>query len=86
MGKAIERMFLPLMRLQAPEIVDVSMPAEGIFHNLMLVSIRKSYAGQARKVMNAIWGMGQASFTKMHRRLWTTMSTCRTIRGQPGGR
>ena len=64
MGKAIERMFLPLMRLQAPEIVDISMPAEGIFHNLMLVSIRKSYPGQARKVMNAIWGMGQASFTK----------------------
>ena len=64
MGKAIERIFLPLMKLQAPEIVDVSMPAEGIFHNLMLVSIRKSYAGQARKVMNAIWGLGQASFTK----------------------
>ncbi len=64
MGKAIERMFLPLMKLQAPEIVDVSMPAEGIFHNLMLVSIRKSYPGQARKVMNAIWGLGQASSTK----------------------
>ena len=64
MGKAIERMFLPLMRLQAPEIVDVSMPAEGIFHNLMLVSIRKSYPGQARKVMNSIWGLGQASSTK----------------------
>lgn len=64
MGKAIERMFLPLMRLQAPEIVDISMPAEGIFHNLMLVSIRKSYPAQARKVMNAIWGMGQAMFTK----------------------
>ena len=64
MGKAIERIFLPLMRLQAPEIVDISMPAEGIFHNLMLVSIRKSYPGQARKVMNAIWGLGQASATK----------------------
>lgn len=64
MGKAIERMFLPLMRLQAPEIVDISMPAEGIFHNLMLVSIRKSYPAQARKVMNAIWGLGQAMFTK----------------------
>ncbi|MDE0101219.1 MAG: menaquinone biosynthesis decarboxylase [Bryobacterales bacterium] len=63
-GKAIERMFLPLMKLQAPEIVDVSMPAEGIFHNLMLVSIRKSYPGQARKVMNTIWGLGQASSTK----------------------
>lgn len=64
MGKAIERIFLPLMRLQAPEIVDISMPAEGIFHNLMLVSIRKSYPAQARKVMNAIWGLGQAMFTK----------------------
>lgn len=64
MGKAIERMFLPLMRLQVPEIVDISMPAEGIFHNLMLVSIRKSYPAQARKVMNAIWGLGQAMFTK----------------------
>ncbi len=64
MGRAIERIFLPLMRLQMPEIRDVSMPAEGVFHNLMLVSIRKSYAGHARKVMNAIWGMGQAMFTK----------------------
>ncbi len=64
MGRAIERIFLPLMRLQIPEIRDVAMPAEGIFHNLMLVSIRKSYAGQARKVMHAIWGLGQAMFTK----------------------
>ena len=64
MGKAIERIFLPLMKLQAPEIVDVAMPPEGIFHNLMLVSIRKSYPGQARKVMNSIWGLGQASSTK----------------------
>lgn len=64
MGKTIERVFLPLMRLQLPEVVDMSMPAEGIFHNLMLISIRKSYAGQARKVMNSIWGLGQAMFTK----------------------
>lgn len=64
MGKAIERIFLPLMRLQLPEVVDMCMPAEGIFHNLMLVSIRKSYPGQARKVMHAIWGLGQAMFTK----------------------
>lgn len=64
MGKAIERIFLPLMRLQMPEVRDISMPAEGIFHNLMLVSIRKSYPGQARKVMHAIWGLGQAMFTK----------------------
>jgi len=64
MGKAIERIFLPLMRLQLPEIRDISMPAEGIFHNLILVSIRKSYPGHARKVMHAIWGLGQAMFSK----------------------
>jgi 4-hydroxy-3-polyprenylbenzoate decarboxylase len=64
MGNAIERIFLPLMRLQLPEIIDVHMPAEGIFHNLMLVAIRKSYPGHARKVMSAIWGLGQAMFTK----------------------
>jgi 4-hydroxy-3-polyprenylbenzoate decarboxylase len=64
MGKAIERMFLPLIRMQLPEIRDICMPAEGIFHNLVLVSIRKSYPGQARKVMHAIWGLGQAMFSK----------------------
>jgi 4-hydroxy-3-polyprenylbenzoate decarboxylase len=64
MGRAIERIFLPLMQLQMPEIVDVHMPFEGVFHNLMLVSIRKSYPGHARKVMNAIWSLGQAMFTK----------------------
>ncbi|HLW75636.1 MAG TPA: menaquinone biosynthesis decarboxylase [Bryobacteraceae bacterium] len=64
MGKAIERIFLPLMRLQLPEVRDIAMPAEGIFHNLILVSIRKSYAGHARKVMHAIWGLGQAMFSK----------------------
>ena len=64
MGQAIERIFLPLMRMQIPEIRDISMPAAGVFHNLMLISIRKSYPGQARKVMHAIWGLGQAMFTK----------------------
>ena len=64
MGKAIERIFLPLMRLQLPEVRDISMPAEGIFHNLILVSIRKSYPGHARKVMHSIWGTGQAMFSK----------------------
>jgi 4-hydroxy-3-polyprenylbenzoate decarboxylase len=64
MGKAVERIFLPLMRLQLPEIRDICMPAEGIFHNLMLVAMRKSYPGHARKVMSAIWGLGQAMFTK----------------------
>jgi 4-hydroxy-3-polyprenylbenzoate decarboxylase len=64
MGKAVERIFLPLMKLTIPELVDVNLPIEGIFHNLMIVSIRKSYPGQARKVMNAIWSLGQAMFTK----------------------
>jgi 4-hydroxy-3-polyprenylbenzoate decarboxylase len=64
MGKAVERIFLPLMRLTIPEIVDVNLPVEGVFHNLMILSIRKSYAGQARKVMNGIWSLGQAMFTK----------------------
>jgi 4-hydroxy-3-polyprenylbenzoate decarboxylase len=63
-GKAIERIFLPLMRLQLPEVRDIAMPAEGIFHNLILVSMRKSYPGHARKVMHAIWGAGQAMFSK----------------------
>ncbi len=64
MGKAVERIFLPLMKLTIPELVDVNLPLEGVFHNLMIVSIRKSYPGQARKVMNAIWSLGQAMFTK----------------------
>ena len=64
MGLAVERIFLPLIRLSAPEIVDISLPPEAVFHNLMIVSIRKSYAGQARKVMSAIWSLGQAMFTK----------------------
>ncbi len=64
MIKAVERIFLPLMKLTIPEILDINLPAEGVAHNLMLVRIRKSYAGQARKVMHAIWGLGQAMFTK----------------------
>jgi 4-hydroxy-3-polyprenylbenzoate decarboxylase len=64
MGKAVERIFLPLMKLTIPELVDVNLPIEGVFHNLMIASIRKSYPGQARKVMNAIWSLGQAMFTK----------------------
>jgi 4-hydroxy-3-polyprenylbenzoate decarboxylase len=64
MGLAVERIFLPLIRLSAPEIVDIYLPPEAVFHNLMIVAIRKSYAGQARKVMSAIWSLGQAMFTK----------------------
>ena len=52
------------MKLTLPEIVDVNLPVEGVFHNLMIVSIRKSYPGQARKVMHGIWSLGQAMFTK----------------------
>jgi 4-hydroxy-3-polyprenylbenzoate decarboxylase len=64
MGKAVERIFLPLMKLTIPELVDINLPIEGVFHNLMIVSIKKSYPGQARKVMNAVWSLGQAMFTK----------------------
>jgi 4-hydroxy-3-polyprenylbenzoate decarboxylase len=64
MGKAIERIFLPLMRMQLPEVRDMCMPAEGVFHNLIIVAIRKSYPLHARKVMHAIWGLGQAMFSK----------------------
>ncbi len=64
MGKAVERIFLPAMKLTIPELVDIHLPVEAVFHNLMIVSIRKSYPGHARKVMNAIWSLGQAMFTK----------------------
>ena len=64
MGWAITRVTLPVMKRQFPEIVDVSLPFEGVFHNCMIISIRKQYPGHARKIMNAIWGLGQAMFTK----------------------
>lgn len=63
-GYAIERLFLPLLKLQLPEVVDYHMPFEGCFHNLVLVSIRKQFPGHARKVMNALWGLGQMMFAK----------------------
>ncbi len=65
MGKATERLFLPLVRLLLPEIVDMDLPLEGVFHNCVIVSIRKEYRGHAQKVMNAIWGTGQMMFSKM---------------------
>lgn len=65
MGHAVGRIFFPVMKMQYPEIADMAMPAEGIFHNLMIVAIRKSYPGHARKIMNAIWSLGQAMFTKV---------------------
>jgi 4-hydroxy-3-polyprenylbenzoate decarboxylase len=64
MGKATERLFLPLMRIFLPEIVDIHMPAEGIFHNLVLVSIKKRYPGHARKVVTGLWGLGLLSLAK----------------------
>jgi 4-hydroxy-3-polyprenylbenzoate decarboxylase len=64
MGEAIERIFLPLMQRQFSEVVDYHMPFAGIFHNLMIVSIKKNYPGHARKVMNGIWSLPQAMFTK----------------------
>ncbi len=64
MGKATERLFLPLIRLFLPEIVDVCMPAEGVFHNLVLVSIRKRYPGHARKVIFGLWGLALLSLAK----------------------
>lgn len=64
MGKAIERILLPVMKKQFPEIQDVHLPFEGVFHNLMIISIRKAYPGHARKIMHGIWGLGQAMFTK----------------------
>ncbi len=63
-GKATERIFLPLLKKQLPEIVDMNLPLEGVFHNLAVISIDKRYPGHARKVMYALWGMGQMSFTK----------------------
>jgi 4-hydroxy-3-polyprenylbenzoate decarboxylase len=64
MGKATERLFLPLMKLFLSEIVDVHMPAEGVFHNLVLVSIRKRFPGHPRKVINGLWGLGLMMLAK----------------------
>ena len=64
LGKATERIFLPLMRTQLPEIIDMNMPAEGVFHNLVILSIDKRFPMQARRLMSALWGMGQMSFVK----------------------
>jgi 4-hydroxy-3-polyprenylbenzoate decarboxylase len=64
MGKAIERVFLPVIRKQLPELVDMNLPWEGCFHNCLIVSIRKSFPYQARKVISAIWGLGQLTFSR----------------------
>jgi 4-hydroxy-3-polyprenylbenzoate decarboxylase len=64
LGEAVERLFLPLVKKTIPEVVDMYLPVEGIFHNLMIVSIDKRFPGHARKTMHAIWGTGQMMFTK----------------------
>lgn len=65
MAKATERIFLPLLQMVQPEVVDMNLPLEGVFHNCAVISIKKSYPQHAKKVMHAIWGMGQMMFTKM---------------------
>ena len=65
LGKATERIFLPLLKLVLPEVVDMNLPVEACFHNVVLVSIKKRYPGHARKVMHAIWGTGQMMFSKI---------------------
>jgi 4-hydroxy-3-polyprenylbenzoate decarboxylase len=64
MGKATERIFLPLIRLFLPEVIDINMPAEGVFHNLVLVSMKKRFPGHARKVISGLWGLGLLSLAK----------------------
>jgi 4-hydroxy-3-polyprenylbenzoate decarboxylase len=63
-GSASVRLFLPIFKMNFPEIVDIALPAEGVFHNLVFVSIKKSYPMQAFKIMHGLWGMGQMMFTK----------------------
>jgi len=63
-GGASVKLFLPIFKMNFPEIVDIALPAEGVFHNLVFVSIRKSYPMQAYKIMHGLWGMGQMMFTK----------------------
>ncbi|MCL6610936.1 MAG: menaquinone biosynthesis decarboxylase [Peptococcaceae bacterium] len=65
LGKATERIFLPMIRMILPEIKDINMPPEGVFHNCVIVSIRKRYPGHARKVMSALWGMGLMMLAKL---------------------
>jgi 4-hydroxy-3-polyprenylbenzoate decarboxylase len=65
LGKATERIFLPLLRLTFPEIVDMNLPVHGVFHNLAIIAIKKEYPAHARKIMHALWGMGQMMFSKI---------------------
>jgi len=64
MGKATEQIFLPVLRQVVPEIVDINLPIEGVFHNCAIISINKRYPGHASKVISSVWGLGQLMFTK----------------------
>ena len=64
LGKATERLFLPIIRMTVPDLVDMNLPLEGVFHNCAIVSVRKRYPGHAKKLMNAIWGLGLLSLTR----------------------
>lgn len=64
LGKATERLFLPLIRMTVPDLVDMNLPLEGVFHNCAIVSVRKRYPGHAKKLMNAVWGLGLLSLTR----------------------
>ncbi len=64
MGKAIERLFLPLIKMVYPEVVDMNLPIEGAFHNICIISIKKQYPAHAKKIMNSLWGTGQLIFSK----------------------
>ena len=66
MGKAVERIFLPLVKMMIPELVDYDLPTFGVFHNFAFISIKKTYPLQARKVMSAIWGLGQSRRAGIH--------------------
>lgn len=65
LGKATERIFLPLIKIQCPEIVDMDFPLEGVFHNCAIVSIKKAFPLHGNKILNALWGLGQMMYTKM---------------------
>jgi 4-hydroxy-3-polyprenylbenzoate decarboxylase len=65
LGKVVERSFLPLIRMFHPEVIDFSMPAAGWFQGLAIISIKKRYPGQAKKVMMGLWGLGQLALTKI---------------------
>ncbi|MFO7153309.1 MAG: UbiD family decarboxylase, partial [Bacillota bacterium] len=65
LGKATERIFLPFLKMLFPEIVDINFPLEGVFHNCVIVSIKKQFPGHAKKVMHGLWGIGQMMYTKI---------------------